>query len=350
MKSGIYIIHCLENGKSYIGQAKDLEKRKQTHLSHLRTGNHACMELQQDFNKYGEYSFKFDVLEECEEEKLNHLEDYYILKYDAINNGYNSKRGNVLSLDSSNFGNIKNEDARFKEFCDGLTIAANDKLPFSLQVYIKLLNEIGNFNKTWEDYIDYIISDNTDIYIYKNTLNGIMKEKVSKDNISKIYNKYMIYIKKYKLNAEFNVFINSIIIDGITALAHVTDDLHDFSKNKTFKQLIEEYDIYNKTLPLMQDIIADKCVIDRTMFREHEDIALYGDDNCTMLSITACYAKSLNLKKIIKNRISAHIDDILLAIYFENAENDEDEYTLVEKKYNEYLGTSGLKMYMETIV
>ena len=341
MKSGIYIIYCLTNGKAYIGQAKDLEKRKATHLSHLRTGNHPCMELQHDFNEYGECDFKFDVLEECEEEKLNHLEDYYILKYNAIDNGYNSKRGNVLSLDASDFGNDKTDDTRFKEFCEGFNNTTD--WVFSLQVYVKLLNIVGNFDKTWKDYIDYIIDDNTDIYVYKNTLNGLVTEKVSKDNINKVYDKYMIYIKNYRYNSEFEAFLDAMAKDTVRIFDYFMGDLHDFNKDKTFKQLIEEYDIYNKTLPLMSDIISDKYAIDKA-----KDIPLYGDNYCTLFNLTTKCTRYFN--KTCRSQMSGIIDNILLAIYFYNVEDDEDEYSIIEEKYNEYLDARGLKMYIETII
>jgi group I intron endonuclease len=66
---GVYLILCGGNGKVYIGSAKDPEerwygKRKGCgHLQALRKGEHYNTYLQRAFNKYGEASFNFRILE-----------------------------------------------------------------------------------------------------------------------------------------------------------------------------------------------------------------------------------------------------------------------------------------------
>ena len=101
--TGIYMILCKANDKKYIGRATDIESRKIQHFSRLKVGNHPCMEMQQDYNTYGASAFVFCILEECNEEKLKHLEDYYILSNHSIEFGYNNKRGDVLSMSSDDF-------------------------------------------------------------------------------------------------------------------------------------------------------------------------------------------------------------------------------------------------------
>lgn len=62
----IYQILNKENNNRYIGSAKDFKRRKRTHLRLLRKGTHHSKHLQNAFNKYGEGSFEFLVLQELE--------------------------------------------------------------------------------------------------------------------------------------------------------------------------------------------------------------------------------------------------------------------------------------------
>lgn len=91
----IYQIKNLVNGHLYIGQTVNYEARKLKHLSCLRRGVHDNPYLQKAFDKYGESLFEFSILheEECDQDRLNELEEYYIKKYDTYENGYNCNRG-----------------------------------------------------------------------------------------------------------------------------------------------------------------------------------------------------------------------------------------------------------------
>ena len=62
-KSGIYQIRNLVNGKVYVGSAVNLQHRRREHRSDLRNGNHHSIKLQRAYNKYGESSFAFEILE-----------------------------------------------------------------------------------------------------------------------------------------------------------------------------------------------------------------------------------------------------------------------------------------------
>lgn len=63
IKSGIYRIINIVNGKFYIGSSKNLEKRKKEHFRELKANKHANAKLQHAYNKYGKDSFKFEILE-----------------------------------------------------------------------------------------------------------------------------------------------------------------------------------------------------------------------------------------------------------------------------------------------
>lgn len=57
MTIGIYQIKNKINGKVYIGQSINIEKRLKRHLNDLRKLKHRNQHLQNAFNKYGEKSW-----------------------------------------------------------------------------------------------------------------------------------------------------------------------------------------------------------------------------------------------------------------------------------------------------
>ena len=204
------MIYCIDTNKPYIGQTEDLENRKQEHFSHLKIGNHPCVEMQKDYNKYGEDSFRFSILENCEKDKLNHLEDYYILSYNAISNGYNSKRGNIVSMSERNF--CGNDMLKSEPWEVVLSELHNDKCSreemctreVCLQTYIYEMNQMYKQNKTISDYLEYIINNNSKFYVYEKTLSGGRYIRVHEDNIEIIYDKYAILGKNLVMTNRYN--------------------------------------------------------------------------------------------------------------------------------------------------
>lgn len=99
--SGIYKITNIVNFKSYIGSATCLKSRLYySHLKELRDNIHYNKKLQNAFNKYGEQNFTFEILEECEKEKLIEREQYY---FDTLKPEYNICQiaGNTLGVKRS---------------------------------------------------------------------------------------------------------------------------------------------------------------------------------------------------------------------------------------------------------
>lgn len=76
----IYKIINNKTNKIYVGQTKrSLRERKNQHFSELRNQNHYNTQLQEDYNKYGESSFSFEILENnIDEEYLIEKETYWI--------------------------------------------------------------------------------------------------------------------------------------------------------------------------------------------------------------------------------------------------------------------------------
>ena len=81
MTSGIYLIKNIVNNKIYVGSSVNLNDRNYKHFWMLRKGIHDNNHLQNSYNKHGDSSFIFEILEYCPSEKLILKENYYISKY-----------------------------------------------------------------------------------------------------------------------------------------------------------------------------------------------------------------------------------------------------------------------------
>jgi len=87
---GVYTIRFINTRKLYVGSTtRTFYKRWADHLSALRIKKHANIHLQRAFNKYGENSIIFEILEECEEEFILSTEQFWLNMLDVYKIGYN---------------------------------------------------------------------------------------------------------------------------------------------------------------------------------------------------------------------------------------------------------------------
>lgn len=109
--SGIYSITNIINKKCYIGSAVSIKQRFTQHRRLLNQSKHFNNHLQASWNKHGEQSFKFEVLEKCFKEDLLSREQYWIdsLKVTDPKKGYNKRL-----LASTNIGIKASEETRKK--------------------------------------------------------------------------------------------------------------------------------------------------------------------------------------------------------------------------------------------
>ncbi len=80
---GVYCIKNLVNGKIFIGSSLNLPGRINRHKFELKFGSENIKELQEDYNKYGETNFSFEIIDELkpkEDPEYNYKEDVAVLE------------------------------------------------------------------------------------------------------------------------------------------------------------------------------------------------------------------------------------------------------------------------------
>jgi len=76
---GVYFIVNKCNGKIYVGSSINIRNRFSVHKYYLRHKKHDNKFLQSDWDKYGEHSFEFNIVEESNsKEESTDRENYYI--------------------------------------------------------------------------------------------------------------------------------------------------------------------------------------------------------------------------------------------------------------------------------
>lgn len=111
MKAGIYRITNKVNGNCYIGSSVDLQRRRRQHFNNLANDIHVNSHLQNAYNKYGDTSLEFEIIEYIEiddniKETLLEREQFWI---DTINPEYN-----ILPIAGSTLGFKHSEETKQK--------------------------------------------------------------------------------------------------------------------------------------------------------------------------------------------------------------------------------------------
>lgn len=99
---GVYKITNLANGKIFLESSKNLNAIFNRNLFQLRGGLHVSQGLQQDFKRYGESNFAFEVVDRLEPKEgqgydysrdLKALEEIWLEKLQPYGDrGYNDKK------------------------------------------------------------------------------------------------------------------------------------------------------------------------------------------------------------------------------------------------------------------
>lgn len=91
--TGVYCIENNINGKCYIGQSVNVRRRIRRHIRDIGNLKYVSA-ITLALAKYGEQSFSYKLLEQCQREELNDKEVYFINKFKCMApNGYNLTSG-----------------------------------------------------------------------------------------------------------------------------------------------------------------------------------------------------------------------------------------------------------------
>lgn len=141
MLSGIYKLTFKGTNLVYIGQSKNLNSRKSSHLSTLRKGTGSKL-LQFAYNTYGEPTFI--IIHLCPISLLNNSEEYFISLYDAYITGFNT-----FKEDKSNRTKMCGENAWNSIYPNSLIEEAFFlMLDFPDSAYKEISNILNISNKT----------------------------------------------------------------------------------------------------------------------------------------------------------------------------------------------------------
>jgi len=113
----VYEIRNMKTDRHYIGSSINPAQRRRRHFLDLRLSRHRSVFMQRDFDKCGEHSFLFVVLEETTTDVLLEREQYWM---DLTNPPYNSAKvaGNSLGV-KHRFDVVEANRRRNKGFGNG---------------------------------------------------------------------------------------------------------------------------------------------------------------------------------------------------------------------------------------
>ncbi len=93
---GVYVITCTLTGDVYIGATSNTARRWKKHRQQLKTNQHQCRPLQEQYNTHGDSSFTFALVHEGERKLLRILERQACTRY--VNAGTRVLNVNTLML------------------------------------------------------------------------------------------------------------------------------------------------------------------------------------------------------------------------------------------------------------
>lgn len=209
---GIYKITNKENGKMYIGQSNNIERR---FIEHQTKGETSRIPLDKEIKQLGKDAFTYEIVEECPIEKLNEREAYWEVYYNARENGYNKQKCGTTNLYGENNPNTKlsEEDIYF------IRQSYNQhKKQKDIYEYFKDIISFDYFQNLWQgrswNHImpEVFTEENKKYYIYQNSIgSNSAKAALTNEEVITIRQRYVnesakeIY-KDYKDKVKYQTF------------------------------------------------------------------------------------------------------------------------------------------------
>lgn len=211
---GIYKITNKNNGKIYIGQSNNVEKRISEHKQ-KRT-----MTIDEYINVLGVENFDFEILEECNKEELDKKEQEYIKYFNSQEEGYNIQKGG--------FNNSQGEG-------NGRALLTEQDVIFIREAY----NNHVQPSKFFEEYFSKKITKNQfqavwqgrswahimpEVFTEENKQYYISEQNKTKALLTK---EEVLYYRQYYVNHTMKEVYNKFL-----------QDKGEILKEKTFKSII----------------------------------------------------------------------------------------------------------------
>lgn len=148
IKGCIYIIRNTVNGKVYIGQTTYThEFRFKEHVKRANLGNHHY-KIYNAMHEIGADKFYSELLEDdIDIEDIDDREVYYIKKYKAFSNGYNSTKGGdgrniIRQIDVDKFKKLYKTGMIYKEMAKHFNVGAITIMRTAKKLKLKRYNKI----------------------------------------------------------------------------------------------------------------------------------------------------------------------------------------------------------------
>ena len=177
--TGIYKIVNTVNGHKYVGSGMSIKGRWRTHLHYLKQNKHHSPYLQRAWNKYGEKSFEFIIIEECEptKEVLLDREQFWIDELHAYGEtGYN---GTPKAANSLGYKHTAESREKMKETNKGRPPMSEEMKEFHRQRMIGNTFSVGNTTRKGVKCTPEQIEKNRQAHI------GIFPSEEARKNMSK---------------------------------------------------------------------------------------------------------------------------------------------------------------------
>lgn len=157
MTTGIYKITNKQNGKVYIGQSVDIERRWQEHRKRYNIEKYDTL-FYKAIRKYGLENFSFEIIEVCTKEELDDKEIYWIKHY----NSFDAEYGYNLTIGGYSPHFMRLSSDKLKDIID--LLQNSDILLMDIaKKYEVSLNTIRDINQgyTWHnENLDYPLRKN----------------------------------------------------------------------------------------------------------------------------------------------------------------------------------------------
>lgn len=237
-----YKIQNKINNNLYIGITTDWVARKNRHFNKLKQNEHFNPHLQAAFNKYGEESFFFKIIEKKEfdnPEEAYQYEADLIKKFDTYNNGYNCNPGGQWTGPRGRF--TKEEVFYIKSACYYNEMVTGVLSRFFNCPISTIENIRYNKNyKPWCQEFDKLEEkDKNQIYEDFCTLSNFEILKLSKNAKRRNLNKEQVFIILYCDETHFTTFAELRRLFKVKGDHRYT--FQEIRSGKTYKDYYAEY-------------------------------------------------------------------------------------------------------------